>query len=261
MRTDGEMVEDTRERQAGFALVLALLSLTLLTFLGLALSLSTTTELQIATNYRWSEQAFRNAEAGLDAARHELQQVDWRAILPPSRASGNMNTLPTVPTRTGYDGLTSRNFEGRLCDPQPTGGGVGYGIVLDVVTYASSFQAVNTYGGQLLGGTFSVWIRRPLNWNATDNRMVDNETDDRAIVTVEGAAPYTLMSTNTAARRLQLQNRAVRMLEATVQLNPPGCDDNDHGQTGQGATNSGYAGCNPFNGGGPLGADTNPTVQ
>ena len=43
--------------QSGFALVLALLALLLLTFLGLTLAVTTSTELQIATNYRWSEQA------------------------------------------------------------------------------------------------------------------------------------------------------------------------------------------------------------
>ena len=41
----------------------------LLTFLGLTLATTTSTELQIATNYRWSQQARYNAEAGIEAAR------------------------------------------------------------------------------------------------------------------------------------------------------------------------------------------------
>ena len=64
-----------QRRQAGFALILAILSLMLLTFLGLTLAATTSTELQIATNYRWSQQALYNAEAGLEAAKLLLAQV------------------------------------------------------------------------------------------------------------------------------------------------------------------------------------------
>jgi hypothetical protein len=78
-------------KQAGFALILAILSLMLLTFLGLTLAATTSTELQIATNYRWSQQALYNAEAGLQAAKLLLAQVsvvdgDFRNILPTARA-------------------------------------------------------------------------------------------------------------------------------------------------------------------------------
>ena len=48
---------ETARGESGFALVLAILSLMLLTFLGLTLATTTSTELQIATNYRWSQQA------------------------------------------------------------------------------------------------------------------------------------------------------------------------------------------------------------
>ena len=50
--------------ERGFALVLAILALMLLTFLGLTLAATTSTELKIASNYRWSQQARYNAEAG-----------------------------------------------------------------------------------------------------------------------------------------------------------------------------------------------------
>ena len=83
-----------RSRQAGFALILAILSLMLLTFLGLTLAATTSTELQIATNYRWSQQALYNAEAGLEAAKLLLAQIarvdgDFRNILP-TRARGDL---------------------------------------------------------------------------------------------------------------------------------------------------------------------------
>lgn len=268
-----------RRSERGFALILALLALTLLTFLGLTLSLSTTTELQIATNYRWAEQALRNAEAGIAVARLELQQHDWRAILPPARAAANMvNPPPGVPTRPGFDGLPSRNFEGLQCDPQPWGGNIGYGIVFDININANSYQGANNYGGPAgpqLNGTYTIWIRRPLrqfdpDWDGTGNKpnpngneqMVDNETDDQAIITVEGTAPYTVMNANATVRQTQLQNRAVRILETSVRLNPPGCDDNDYAGVGQGATNSGYSGCNPFNDAGEvMGGEANPNDE
>ena len=60
---------DPRAREAGMALVLAIMALMLLTFLGLTLAATTSTELQIATNYRWSEQARYNAEAGVEAGK------------------------------------------------------------------------------------------------------------------------------------------------------------------------------------------------
>ncbi len=53
------------DEEQGFALVLAILALLLLTFLGLTLAVNTTTELQIATNFKWSQQALFNAEAGV----------------------------------------------------------------------------------------------------------------------------------------------------------------------------------------------------
>ena len=75
-------------RQEGFALILALLALMLLTSLGLSLSATTSTELQIATNHRWSEQARYNAEAGIEYGRQLLTTVNsWESILPPPRGT------------------------------------------------------------------------------------------------------------------------------------------------------------------------------
>ena len=79
-----------RTGERGFALILAILSLMLLTFLGLTLATTTSTELQIATNYRWSQQALYNAEAGLEAARIVLSNeadiaTGWTTLLPTVR--------------------------------------------------------------------------------------------------------------------------------------------------------------------------------
>ena len=73
-----DTVVDRRPGERGFALVLAILSLMLLTFLGLTLATTTSTELQIATNYRWSQQALYNAEAGIESARILLSRSATR---------------------------------------------------------------------------------------------------------------------------------------------------------------------------------------
>ncbi len=73
--------------ERGIALVIAILSLMILTFLGLALAAVTSTELQIATNYRWGQQALFNAEAGIEAARLVIARSEgFQFVLPDARA-------------------------------------------------------------------------------------------------------------------------------------------------------------------------------
>ena len=106
-----------RDGQSGFALILAIMCLLLLTFLGLTLAASTTTELQIATNYRWSEQAFYNAEAGLEVAKAYLKVLNVNTLVPdvpsgldgrPARAAGQpVSAAPHAP----------RHSERRLWQP------------------------------------------------------------------------------------------------------------------------------------------------
>ncbi len=109
-----------RGKEAGFALVVAILSLMLLTFIGLALAATTSTELQIATNYRWSQQALYNAEAGLQAGKLFLMNMDWANILPPARVGTWTAAAPAGPVatrnRTDAFGNPSRNFYSGYCD-------------------------------------------------------------------------------------------------------------------------------------------------
>src|SRR5512139_1916849 len=111
---DSRAVDGRRAGESGFALLLAILSLMLLTFLGLTLAATTSTELQIATNYRWSLQAFYNAEAGIEAGKRVLQNVNWRAAMPAARGSWAPPTTTPVPTTNQpvppFAGAT-RNFE------------------------------------------------------------------------------------------------------------------------------------------------------
>jgi Tfp pilus assembly protein PilX len=85
-----------RRGEEGFALILAILALMLLTSLGLSLSTTTSTELQIATNQRWAKQARYNAEAGVEFAKEILSATpNWNDILPPARPASGSPVTPT----------------------------------------------------------------------------------------------------------------------------------------------------------------------
>ena len=80
-----------RTKEEGSAFVISILVLFVLTVLGMALMLTTTTEKDIAVNYRWGEQAFFNADAALEYGKNLLASYlvannDFSAILPPARA-------------------------------------------------------------------------------------------------------------------------------------------------------------------------------
>src|SRR5207245_4923215 len=184
----------------GFALILAILALMLLTMLGLALATITSTELQIATNYRWSQQALYNAEAGVEVGKIILRSVqpDWTAVLPAPRGptwSGLTSPSPfsagggaAAPyNRADSWGNTSRNFESWNCDQK--GHGMGYGVVLDDGGANAPYQYVSTAIGQNLNGAFTLWVRRPLDFRP-DAQLDDYSADNSNMVLVaEGIAP------------------------------------------------------------------------
>lgn len=236
---------DASQSEAGFALILAMLCLMVLTFLGMALATTTSTELQIATNYRWSHQAFYNAEAGIELGKRFLRQFEVREMVGDPRIVAEMNALPSDWTlaRPGPDGEPSRNWENQACDAGGAGllgSGVGYGNVFDHPSFAAPFQNTSVFFGQQLNGTFTLWIRRKAELDAGLTGLEDSF--DRVILTAEGSAPY--------LGAQQLQNRAVRFLTVEVQrLDASECGEYA-GQGGSGATGSGYT-CES----GELGAD------
>ena len=74
----GRRVGDER----GAALITALMAMLLLTALGLALVLTTTTETMIAGNFRNGQEALYAADAGLERSMQDLLTVpDWNTIL------------------------------------------------------------------------------------------------------------------------------------------------------------------------------------
>jgi hypothetical protein len=244
-----------RKNEAGFALILAILALMLLTFLGLTLALSTSTELQIATNYRWSQQALYNAEAGLEYAKEFLTNTDWRVVLPPPRGDVTQRPIPWL-QRPGPWGEPNRDFEMAECDMAPDAqtagkGSQGYGVVLDSATFPAPLQNTSDIHNLPLNGTFTVWVRRPMKWDTVTNQFVDEETDDLAIVTVEGTAPYAREASIGALAR---SNRAVRYLEVTLNIfDPSGCE-NLSGQEGGGPGGMGFDQCSPVTAAGVPGA-------
>jgi hypothetical protein len=232
--------------EAGFALVLALLTLLLLTFLGLTLATTTSTEMTIANNYRWSQQAFYNAESGLEIAKRLLrEQTVWSIFVPPARTSGAMSTLPAPWTATG------RDFENKECDTGSSGGYQGYGVVMNLVGYPR-FENVATFFAKTINGSFTVWVRRPLQINS-DGSTQDYSQDDKLTVTAEGSAPFVAAAAGT---NYAVQNRAVRVLEIDVsKINANDCE-NLSGQAGNGPSGAGYDPCSAVNAQGLPGSAT-----
>jgi hypothetical protein len=245
--------------EAGFALILALLALLLLTFLGLTLAVTTSTELQIATNYRWSEQARYVAEAGVEAGKAILRDAPtWASILPPPR---------DVPW-TGVDPVSDpafvpeagvRDFENYDCDEK--GAGMGFGRVLR--SGGTVWQYQSAYAGESVNGAFTLWVRRPL-WIGPAGTFSDwgqridappappiEQSDDNLILVAEGVAPFTsaAMTATGATADLVGRSKAVYLIEVALSRTPPtpnNCQTSRTGQAGHGSGNTGFAGCEPL---------------
>jgi hypothetical protein len=256
LEEDEAMTSCIRRRtgtEGGFALLLALLALMLLTFLGLTLATTTSTELQIATNYRWSRQAVYNAEAGLEAGKALLRTMNWNLVLPPARAAAWPVTAPpaTPPlapySRPDKGGHPTRNYEMSVCDAR--GGTVGYGVVLDDGGAEAPYQNVSTIYGQTLNGTFTLWVRRevePDPATETDMRDTPDVGDDVVVLlTSEGTAPYDRAM---AGSQLAATNKAVALMEATLSRTLTAPCGTRGGQVGGGPEGSNFSPCDPITG-------------
>ena len=245
----------TSSRESGFALILALLALVLLTTMGLALSNSTSIELQISTNQRWSESARYNAEAGIEYGKSLLMGApNWIPILPPARPAATIpNWLPTAwngtsqTAATGTANLTraTRNFENWRCDKR--GYGMGYGVVFDDGGAAGAQEYRSQIAGATLNGAFTLWLRRPVMWsggNGTGTTLQDYAGNDVVVLVSEGVAPYT--GANTSA--FTATNRAVYSIETLLTrsgstiLDQSACSSRQ-GQAGGSSSGSNSGGC------------------
>ncbi len=259
----------TRRQDApGFALILAILALMLLTFLGLTLATTSSTELQIATNYRWSQQALYNAEAGMEAGKLLLANVasgagNWAGIVPTNRTgTWNWGDTSTSSTPTGWPGSASnRDFE-RSGNAQETargitgcrgrGGRMGYGVVLVASAPDGSsptggrWENVSVFMGQRLNGAFTLWVRRRLTVSA-NGTYTDDATNppDQLVLTAEGVAPYASSQATTAQGAFTRANQAVRVLEMTYTLatRGQGCSGAEYAQQGGSASGENFNPC------------------
>jgi PilX N-terminal len=242
--------------EAGFALILALLALMLLTFLGLTLATSTSTELKIATNYRWQQQALFNAEAGIEVGKRVLSSIpNWASILPTQRtvtwdasaAPAANRGLANAPSGNS----ASRNFESGPCDKR--GDGVGYGVVLQ--DSANTYQYTTTSYGQSLGGAFTLWVRRPtvvmVNGATADFTGIGDT--NHLILVSEGVAPFTGAAYTSGASNNAANNASVQVIEVLLSQVTGTTQDacaTRTGQAGQGAGNAGFSACDPITAGG-----------
>ena len=235
-----------RRGERGFALILAILSLMLLTFLGLTLATTTSTELQIATNYRWSQQALYNAEAGLEVGRVVLAlgastETEWEELLPERRMEDTTTPMvwldgaaPGPPTGA----VAERDWYRSDCD---TRGGLGYGRVLAVL--GTAYEHQSSYGARTLNGAYTLWVRRDLTVN-DNGEYSDSESNKAVILVAEGVAPYTGQATAFTAAR-----QARRVLEVRLGLGVADEKKNCEGlggQEGLGPSGANYNPCAPL---------------
>jgi hypothetical protein len=245
-----------RTEERGFALILALLSLLVLTFLGLTLAVTTSSELQIAQNYRWSQQALYNAEAGIEAGKVMLRDAngtDWQTILPSVRASkwlwngtgsqaGTAQTLPGAAPSMAV-GANLRHWENGQCDAW--GGAVGYGIILnDVGDGHGPVQYLTNVFGQQLNGAFTLWVRRKTDQSGTTGELSDSADNSSLVLTSEGIAPYvaTVDGAGNTLNNFARANMSIKVLEVHVVRKTEACT-NYAPQAGQGPAGMGYNSC------------------
>ena len=248
-------------RESGFALILALLALVLLTTMGLALSNSTSVELQISSNQRWSEASRYNAEAGIEYGKSILMATaNWDAILPTARTVADWNTTAWTGAATSttapatYSNASpiltraTRNWESWKCDKR--GYGMGYGVVYDNGGAGGPEEYRSQIGGATLNGAFTLWVRRPVEWNGGDGTgtlLQDYPNNDVVVLVSEGVAPYAVAANNTSFS-FAASNRAVYTIETllvrrgTTILDQSACSSRQ-GQAGGSSSGGNTSGC------------------
>ena len=207
--------------ESGSAFVISILVLFILSVLGMALMLTTTTETDISVNYRWGEMAFFNADAALEygknvLAAYALRDGDLRVALPPARLQGQMSAPPADPVACADPSVAGcRDYQYSLVQGTNT---IYIGRVLrDVNNRAIQYDFRQPTAGDTRGdidndntadvtGTVTLWIRRPI--------FGDRDADDnnRAILTAEGTAPNYEYAAGTG------RSGSMRRLEMTVNL-------------------------------------------
>ncbi len=243
-----------RAKDEGSAFVISILVLFVLTVLGMALMLTTTTEKDIAINYRWGEQAFFNADAALEygknvLAAYLLSNNDFAAILPPPRAAvtvADANVLwgaALPPDTTACPDPAApgcRDYQ-YFADSCPSDGTncvrvyIGRVLMRPNNTLAQyDFRSPPAVPGDLDGdgtvdleGTTTLWVRRPVVGTRDygfPSEDMPSGLHDRAILTAEGTAPGAMGAG--AGRPV-----SVRRLEMTVRRPSSGVEGDTYSDT------------------------------
>lgn len=242
----------TRMKQEGSAFVISVLVLFILSVLGIALMLTTTTEKDIAVNYRWGEQAFFNADAALEYGKNILaaylvENDDFAAILPPPRPDVTVSSsaapwgdaLPESTCNPSSPGCRDYQYYADRCPPDGTDCVRVYiGRVLprlDGTLAQYDFRQpdgaipgdLNGDGTAELEGTTTLWVRRPIVGRQDYGMPSDGLAaglHDRAILTAEGTAPGAM---GVGAGRPV----SVRRLEMTVRRPGTGIEGDEYADT------------------------------
>jgi hypothetical protein len=220
----------------GSAFVISILVLFVLTVLGLALMLTTSTEKDIAINYRWGEQAFFNADAALEygknvLASYALLSADYRRSCRPRALVALRRSLPghcgrcapidplaCDPTTAG---CRDNQYFIDQCPPPPAVGctRVYIGRVLrrsdgtqamwDFRLPAGTPGDLDNDGAADIEGTYTLWVRRPMVGDRRLRNAVAGTENDRVILTAEGTAraPRARGGRPTSLRRLEMSLR------------------------------------------------------
>ena len=92
-------------KDRGVALVLAIMAVALLAALGFSLAVMTDTEMRVAANYSYAQEAMSAAESALELVVHELLSLaDWSGVVDGTTPSGFVDGAPAG-DRTLSDGL------------------------------------------------------------------------------------------------------------------------------------------------------------
>ena len=220
--------------ERGSAFVISILVLFVLSVLGLALMLTTTTETDISINYKWGEMAFFNADAGLEYGKNILASYavldgDFRNALPQPRGSADLGNKPTDVLDCGDPAVAGcRDYQYFIDEPDGTRIYIGR-VLRDPTTNEEiqfDFRDPNVgIRGDIDGdgtidieGTITLWVRRPLAGDsdygydsAGGGAVAEGIEHDRVILTAEGTAPNWLGAQGGKAGSL-------RRLEMTVRI-------------------------------------------
>ena len=237
----------------GSAFVISILVLFVLSVLGMALMLTTTTEKDIAINYRWGEQAFFNADAALEYGKNVLgdyllRDGNFENALPPARpdvtvvnssapwgaARPDLGSCdPSSPGCRDYQyfvdhcppggvGPCVRVYIGKVL-VRPDGTPVQYDFRLPGGVVAGDVDGDNIAD---LEGTTTLWVRRPVvgtrDYGVSDSINPDG-LHDRVILTAEGTAPGAMGAG--AGRPVSL-----RRLEMVVRRPTSGIEGDQYGR-------------------------------